>query len=124
MDGESASLAAPDKTACFLVNSRYIIVNASSYTGSTMSKRTLKTEVLVVGGGTSGVCAALQIYNVVCIFIPHGIIVEQGQNVASDSALAVAAFWIMNLMWVLAASAVLFLAHRRIFELNKSNNNI
>jgi len=70
-----------------------------------------------------GVCAALQIYNVICIFIPHGIIVEQGQNVASDSALAGAAFWIMNLMWVLAASAVLILVYRRVFELYQSSNN-
>jgi hypothetical protein len=70
-----------------------------------------------------GACATMQIYNVICIFIPHGIIVEQGRNIARDSVLADAAFWIMNLMWVLASSAVLFLAYRRVFELYKSRNN-
>jgi hypothetical protein len=63
------------------------------------------------------VCGALQVYNVTCIFIPYGGIVEQFQNVATDSVLAVAAYWIMNLMWVLAALLATVFAYSRVFEL-------
>jgi len=63
------------------------------------------------------ICGALQIYNVACIFIPHGYIVEHGQNIAPDSILAIAAFWIMNLMWILASAAVVILSYQRIQDL-------
>ncbi len=66
------------------------------------------------------ICSALQIYNVTCIFIPHGYIVEQGRNIASNSMLAASAFWIMNLMWVLAAAVVAVLSYQRILELTNA----
>ncbi len=63
------------------------------------------------------ICGALQIYNVTCIFIPYGGIVEHFHNIATDSPLAVAAYWIMNLMWVLAALVASVLSYRKVFEL-------
>ncbi|MBW2704591.1 MAG: hypothetical protein JRF33_27555, partial [Deltaproteobacteria bacterium] len=66
------------------------------------------------------ICGALQIYNVTCIFIPYGGIVEQFHNIATDSWLAVAAYWIMNLMWVLAAVVATVLSYRRVFELKNA----
>jgi len=59
-------------------------------------------------------CGALQIYNVTCIFLPYGGIVEQFENIATDSPLAIGAYWIMNLMWVVAAAVATRLAFLRV----------
>ncbi len=63
------------------------------------------------------ICGSLQIYNVTCIFIPYGGIVEQFHNIATDSWLAIAAYWVMNLMWVLAAVVATVLSYAKVFEL-------
>ena len=62
-------------------------------------------------------CGTMQAYNVICIFIPHGGIVDQFHNIASDSWMAIPAYWVLNLLWAVAAGVVIYLSSKRIIAL-------
>jgi ABC-type Co2+ transport system permease subunit len=62
-----------------------------------------------------GLCGALQFYNV-CYYMAYGGIVENFDNVASDSILAPLLYWILNVLWGLAGGIAAVLAFRLLFH--------
>jgi len=62
-----------------------------------------------------GLCGALQFYNV-CYYMAYGGIVENFDNVASDSILAPLLYWILNALWGVAGGIASALAFRLLFR--------
>ncbi len=64
------------------------------------------------------ICGSLQVYNITCIFIPYGGIVEHFENIATGSPMTIILYYSLNLMWALAALVVIVLSCRKLFEMS------
>jgi len=58
-----------------------------------------------------GICGALQLYNVL-FFIGYGGIVENFDNIATDSVIAPILYWVFNLLWGIAGAIASFLCFK------------
>ena len=62
-----------------------------------------------------GVCGALQIYNV-GFFIAYGGIVQNFDNIATDSMIAPILYWVFNLLWGIAGGTASILSFGCLFR--------